>query len=76
MSQEELFQKYLPTFNEIEITQSVSANGPAVSVIGRRGAANIFIAKFATEGGGSYPPIVMNRATARALRQALEEQGF
>jgi hypothetical protein len=76
MTQEQLFEKYFPQLDEFEVSQSVAANGPIVSVNCRAAVPSIFIAKFATEGGGSFPVIVMNRLTAQHLCRALVEQGF
>jgi hypothetical protein len=76
MTQEELFRKYFPTIDEAEASQSVASNGPVVSVNCRAAVPNVFIAKFSTEGGGSFPVIVMNRLTAQHLCRALIEQGF
>jgi len=76
MTQEELFEKYFPVLDEMEISSTASANGPAVSVNCRVGVPSVFIAKFSSEGGGSFPVIVMNRLTAQTLCRVLVEQGF
>jgi len=76
MTQEELFERYFPTIDEQEIRESHAANGPAVSVSCRSAVPNVFIAKFSTAGGGSFPVIVMNRLTAQHLCRVLVEQGF
>jgi hypothetical protein len=75
MNQEELFRKYLPTFSDIEVSGAVQADGPIVSVFGRRGAPDFFLVKFATV-SGSVGPMALNRTTAAALLRLLQQSGF
>jgi hypothetical protein len=76
MTQEELFAKYQPTLDDMEIMQINQANGPAVSAVTRPSGRGGLVVKFATAGGGSYPAIVMNRLTAEYLFRQLQQHGF
>jgi hypothetical protein len=74
MTDEELFKKYLPALNEVQVSQTVSALGPVVSFEFRR-APNGLVIQFATTSGSSEP-MLLNHLVARSLRLALADQGF
>ena len=76
MTMQELFEKYLPPLDEMEVSSTVQANGPLVSVSCRASPSGIFIAKFSTDGGGSFPVLAMNRLTAETLCRRLLDEGY
>jgi hypothetical protein len=76
MTMQELFEKYLPPLDEMEVSASVQANGPQVSVNCRASPSGIFIAKFSTAGAGSFPALAMNRLTAQRLYLRLLDEGY
>jgi hypothetical protein len=76
MTMQELFEKYLPTLDEMEISSTMQANGPLVSVNCGARPSGVFIAKFSTEGGGSFPVLAMNRLTAERLCHRLVDTGY
>jgi hypothetical protein len=74
MTEDELFKKYLPELNEVQVSRTVSALGPVVSFECRR-APNGLVIQFATTSGSSEP-MLLNRLVAQSLRLALVDQGF
>ena len=76
MTMQELFEKYLPPLDEMEVSSTVQANGPLVSVNCRVSPSGIFIAKFSTAGAGSFPALAMNRLTAERLCRRLLDEGY
>jgi hypothetical protein len=75
MTEEELFHKHFPHFDENEIANAATENSVVVSFRGRKGLPDVFVAAFATP-TTVYRPIVMTRTAAQQLRRALEQEGF
>jgi hypothetical protein len=75
--QETEFQQHFDTatFTDADSTQSFSAHGEMVSLVGRRGMPDLFVVAFATR-RGRIGPYVLNRLVATQLRQLLQQEGF
>jgi hypothetical protein len=77
MTMQELFEKYLPAINEMDVVTTLQMNGPLVTVQCRTDPRRqVFIAKFSTAGAGSFPVLVMNRLTAQKLHRHLSDAGY
>jgi len=75
MTEEELFITYFPEWDEVDAVDAAPEDTIIVSVRGRRGHPNIFVAAFASP-ATVHRPIVMTYMAARRLRKLLEREGF